>query len=656
MAFLDFLRNRTELPKSKAYLSNVGASNIIEQLAEVERKEIKFPKELGEEHPFDFKECEDLYKKYGLIQAFIDKYVDFIVGQGFYIECKDKKAKEIIEQFMKDVQFHSLLIKWVREGLVKGSAFMEIYGENEINLKNISSNHFYVKRDIHGKIEDFNQYTGNFQYGLLSKSKIINFKPNEIADIYFGQIGDEAYGTGIIYPLLVYLNNFLQLDKDSHYLMGRKANAPIDSTVGTPEEPASQIDIDSYANKLQLQRNNTEWVHNHLITNKVLDFGQIGEKFMTPLEFDLDMMLYSVQIPKLLMGTDRGWTGASDNQLDAFQRRINSYQEEVEKVIETKIFKRVLQMNGLDVDVEFQWGRPSDAERREEIKLLTELLKIPFLTPTLNMQLQKKLADLYDLKEEDTETMEEEKKRELEQPQPIVPGQNKNEEIKPVIQEIPKSEIKIEVKEEPKQEIIEEPIKPEPIKPEIKEIKDYELKEWLGFNYLDYLNSILKVVEVDSFDDLSASNILERKAGYLTEKQVDKLREVFKISFEKGDSINTIVKKIKNDVKVKNLLRYDDKGLELDKEGNPIIQINKSYRAEMIARTETTRLANLGALENYKDNGIQKVRWIAALSDRTCPECEELNGQIFDITDPTLPPAHVDCRCTIMPITELEND
>ena len=32
---------------------------------EVELKTVKFPAQLGEEHPFDFSTCEGLYKKYG---------------------------------------------------------------------------------------------------------------------------------------------------------------------------------------------------------------------------------------------------------------------------------------------------------------------------------------------------------------------------------------------------------------------------------------------------------------------------------------------------------------------------------------------------------------------------------------------------------------
>jgi SPP1 gp7 family putative phage head morphogenesis protein len=82
--------------------------------------------------------------------------------------------------------------------------------------------------------------------------------------------------------------------------------------------------------------------------------------------------------------------------------------------------------------------------------------------------------------------------------------------------------------------------------------------------------------------------------------------------------------------------------------------IPAGVRPEMISRTEVIRVSNSGLIDLYKQNGIQKKRWLAAMSDRTCPYCNELNGQIIGINesfnssvgDVTQPPLHVNCRCT----------
>ncbi|CAK0754665.1 hypothetical protein CCP3SC1AL1_2110002 [Gammaproteobacteria bacterium] len=73
----------------------------------------------------------------------------------------------------------------------------------------------------------------------------------------------------------------------------------------------------------------------------------------------------------------------------------------------------------------------------------------------------------------------------------------------------------------------------------------------------------------------------------------------------------------------------------------------------MIARTESTRVAAEGAINNYKDNGIQQVQFLSAMSDRTCPECEEKNGRIMSLEEAkSTIPVHVYCRCTWIPVVK----
>ena len=70
---------------------------------EVKNDNIKFPVDLGIEHPFNFETVEGLYRKYGLVTASVDKYIDFIVGPGFFVTSKEENgdaAVEIITNFM----------------------------------------------------------------------------------------------------------------------------------------------------------------------------------------------------------------------------------------------------------------------------------------------------------------------------------------------------------------------------------------------------------------------------------------------------------------------------------------------------------------------------------------------------------------------------
>ena len=259
---------------------------------EVDKKELKFPQELGEEHPFDFVLCEKAYRKIGLVQGVVDKFVDFIMGGGFYVTSDNPKAVEIINMFMRDNEFNTLLRSWIKEGLIKGSGFMELGGTKSsiTQMKVINSNHMYIRRDKYGEVQGFAQYTGNFSQSF-ERSKKIEFEPWQIACLTFNKVGDDAYGNGIVSSLLRYLDNLTKSEDDMHMIQNKKANSPIIINVGTTEQPPSDADLTSIGKKLEWLNNKHEWVFGPDVKFGTVDFGQIGEKFSATLDHDLHLIL-----------------------------------------------------------------------------------------------------------------------------------------------------------------------------------------------------------------------------------------------------------------------------------------------------------------------------------------------------------------------------
>ena len=78
------------------------------------------------------------------------------------------------------------------------------------------------------------------------------------------------------------------------------------------------------------------------------------------------------------------------------------------------------------------------------------------------------------------------------------------------------------------------------------------------------------------------------------------------------------------------------------------------HRSNLIARTETIRAYNSAASNQYKRYGVEFYEWIAAASERTCPECMDLDGNVFKLNEGPLPPVHPACRCSIAPVTDIE--
>lgn len=645
---------------------------------QVESNVVKFPSELGEEHPFDFSTMEKLYKKFGIYAAVVDKYVDYVWGGGFYVTCEDDRALEIINQFIKDVDFTTLGRQWTKEGLNKGNGFLELGGSPEKGIegmKVLNANYIYVKRNNMGEIQGFNQYTGAFD--KYAKQKVIPFTKDEIAHFAFNIIGDSAYGLGLGYTGLLLVDNYLQLNKDEHYIIKRKANSPLHAKIGIVNGERTIIpkaeDITRFGQEMENMSNKTNWATDPLVELKVVDFGDVGEKFARALEHDFDNLCYAWQMPPVLLGRANVPEGLARVQLEGFQKRIQAIQDELEKIIENQIFKRVLNANGFDVDVEFEWGVPSVMESSARMNIVSELVKSPTTSPALKSMLENELVNLLKLdkdeweqkKLEQEEKDEEEMERMEERPQPIVPGQNKNfpQKVVPKKEQPKQPKAVLPKPEEKLQEEVKKKIRTKSNYEFQKECKHctelYEevndIQEWLGFNYKQYLGQIKARLKDYDFENIKALNEIEAQAGYLSPSQIEELRDILDNGFSKGLGMKEMAKQVDKKLGLKDLYRMTEDGnIKTGASGLPILAKSADKRSIGIVRSEVTRLANLGAEQYYKDNGITKETWVASFGDRTCEDCEALNGQIFEIGNHPDIPLHPMCRCTLTPLVEIK--
>lgn len=621
------------------YVSEAAQTDFSKSKGEVFNPNIKFPEELGVEHPFPFELADKLYKK-GITFGVVNKFVDFIVGPGIYVTSEDKRAQEIIETFITDTDFDIVLREWVKEALKK-NGFLELGGDKKQTvqgLKVLDAKYMYVNRDDKGTIEGYNQYKGAFK--KFDKQKIQHFKDHEIAHLSFNRSGDEAYGIGIVWPAVPYINSLHGNEKSMCTLIKRKANAPIHAKIGDAENMPTQEAVDAFGQGMEVMHEKTEFATDYLVNLSTVDFGKIGEKFDFPIEHDLDMLFFIWQIPEVLMGRGNIPEGLAKVQKEAFvEGSIKSKQRKVEKVVEEKIFRRVLEANGMDAKVRLHFGQPSTSETNERITKITELLKIMNLSPEMRAMLELELAELMGFNQEELLTPEEQREKEENEPEPKVPGQNRNEQkLNKLWEYVPTCQHVHEVTEV---QVVEEAK------------TDYALKEWLGFNYSKYLSEIKKFIRKDGFELARGKTEEEFSAGKLNPQQIDKLKESLEDGFSKGKSVNEMAKDIKENVGLNDLYKIEDGNLKLDKEGNKILQMSKEHRPIIFARSESTRVAAEGAKEHYKQGGIEKYTWISSIGARTCPECEALNGMIFAVTEEIMPPQHTFCRCSIGPVVKL---
>lgn len=609
----------------------------------IDRKNIKFPSQIGEEHPYNPQMTHGLYEKFGFLTGLIEKKVEHIWGNGFHVQSNNKNAKAIIENWLQDVGFITIGKRWTRQAFVNPTGYIELGGKITEGIKGIKvldSRFIYKKRDEKGRVIKYIQLIKGMEKDrdlqkkpLQKNQDYIEIEPDNIAEFAVNQIGDCAYGLGYIYPNLDVINSYLGNRKNFRELVKRKANSPYWIKMGSLEHnvfPDASA-VSSMGQKLTYLQNKTEWVTGPDIDIKVLDFGNVSDKFKFPLENDLDMLFYGFQNPKSESGsaisTGLGSNVATEHSTE-LDLHIKSIQEELEKIIEEKIFKRVLLSNGMEDHVEIVWGEANEQEKKAKIQLLMNLLNSPMLTNMqLRKQIEKDMAILLGYDEAIITQGQDERDEEEQQQQPAVPGSlNMFYKIKNIFNK----------KNNVRQEKI---IIPNDIN------KDYSLIEWLGFNYRKFTGDILNKIDKDDFKNIAALNVAEMEVGYLTTTQLTQFKEVMKETFVKGLSIRTMASTLFSKDIIPNLYKIED--------GEKILVIGKEYRSLIIARTETIRISAQGALDNYRKGGIERVRFLAATSDRTCPICESLNGQVYEING--IPqeadiPIHVNCRCTYSPV------
>ena len=84
-------------------------------------KDIRFPKGLGAEHPFEFEKAQLITTNIGIINSAVDKIVDAIIGDFTIIvsSAKNKKdsdpknAQTVIDSFINDANFNSAFLFFI---------------------------------------------------------------------------------------------------------------------------------------------------------------------------------------------------------------------------------------------------------------------------------------------------------------------------------------------------------------------------------------------------------------------------------------------------------------------------------------------------------------------------------------------------------------
>jgi SPP1 gp7 family putative phage head morphogenesis protein len=146
--------------------------------------------------------------------------------------------------------------------------------------------------------------------------------------------------------------------------------------------------------------------------------------------------------------------------------------------------------------------------------------------------------------------------------------------------------------------------------------KDWTVKKWLAKDYAPDLQKMLVLVKAAEFSDITDLN----------SRQKEKLREVLAWALETDAKLKDVENKVYSIVRDK-------------------------ARAEVIARTELSRVSTESDLDKYEEHGVKKVEWNAVPDEKCCDECWEKNGNEYSLAKAAnLIPAHPCCRCLFIAV------
>ncbi|QQP97928.1 minor capsid protein [Lysobacter enzymogenes] len=76
--------------------------------------------------------------------------------------------------------------------------------------------------------------------------------------------------------------------------------------------------------------------------------------------------------------------------------------------------------------------------------------------------------------------------------------------------------------------------------------------------------------------------------------------------------------------------------------------------ARTVVHTSVQHMASVARMETMKANSdiLEGYRWVSTLDGKTSEICQSLDGRVFQFGEGPVPPAHPNCRSTIVPVTK----
>lgn len=333
-------------------------------------------------HPANLAEYETFYRSDSEVHAAVNVLADMSVGVGYFTECEDEKAKEIVDKFAEDVGLDQILLNIVKTILIFGFCPVERYlvkgpPKGVLRLKILQSRTVQVERDQKGKILGYKQ---------TLNGRTVNFKVKEIVWFVYNQVGTGPYGTSIVEPIL----SLVKAKKQTHIDMPKiihRYSSPL-----TVWETAG--DISALKDAVTSREPNEDIFLGHVAKDAVrfkpVELDPRG-RFVEYINDVNQGILEGLQAP-LLHYLRNATEASATKMLDVIDRHVQGIQQYVKRVVEREIFAPLLAAFGLSEVPSLEWGAPKTGVEDLDLDGLARLVEVGALTPLAAQDLMRKMG------------------------------------------------------------------------------------------------------------------------------------------------------------------------------------------------------------------------------------------------------------------------
>lgn len=131
--------------------------------------------------------------------------------------------------------------------------------------------------------------------------------------------------------------------------------------------------------------------------------------------------------------------------------------------------------------------------------------------------------------------------------------------------------------------------------------------------------------------------LLEAFLAKHTEADIERVTGVIRRGYFEGQTTDDVVRTLI--------------GTKAANYGDGLIAESRRY-ARMVAHTALQHVAHVARAEGMKANAdiLEGYRWVSTLDSHTSELCQSLDGQVFKLDEGPMPPAHPNCRSTVVPV------